>query len=74
MDSWCQRQSGCDRTVSRRHPERLLATSRKRTRETRVPTLFSYSPEGVDYFGAALLEFAKMNRGQARKEQGASLG
>ena len=73
-------------TISRRHPERsrgiprtslgmtMLARTRKPTRETPVPTLFSYSPESVDYFGAALLEFAKMNRGQARQEQGAGLG
>ena len=52
----------------------MLARTRKPTRETPVPTLFSYSPESVDYFGAALLEFAKMNRGQARQEQGAGLG
>jgi len=47
----------------------MLARTRKPTRETPVPTLFSYSPESVDDFGAALLEFAKMNRGQARQER-----
>jgi hypothetical protein len=31
--------------------------------------LLLYSPESVDYFGTALLEFAMMNCGQTREEQ-----
>jgi hypothetical protein len=39
-----------------------------------LPALLSYSPESVDYFGTALLEFVTMNRGQTREERSATLG
>jgi len=39
-----------------------------------LPALLSQSPESVDYFGAALLEFAMMNCGQTREEQCTGLG
>ncbi len=39
-----------------------------------LSALLSYSPESIDYFGAALLELAMMNCGQTREEQRAGLG
>jgi hypothetical protein len=44
------------------------STRRNRSRAY-LPGLLLYSPESVDYFGTALLEFAMMNCGQTRGEQ-----